>query len=428
VGLLVPIDLDGVDLDATVDVEDRSLQIRATARFAAGATAGRSVFQLLRTPEEVVLDGTTIAVDDLTRVVVSDPPRSLVLLPGELEPCSEHTLEVAYVVRSEDVEPAPLSRLRFDGVGGAWWASAQEDGEPDSMLEVWMPSNLLFDRFPIDLSLAVVGTDAPHDLAANADVDGGDGAWSVSFPSRQPHGSFWVLYPSEEVEQVVRPVDLPGGRVVDLDLRRFAWDDGVDLAASADVAEEALRQYDDLLGEYLHGDVYLAWLRSDLPVSMEYEGATLSVPGALKHEMAHSWWARGVAPVSDHHGWMDEGVALWATGAQPFLATPVPVNSAGVRLLVGEDDWSAPTLGPQHYVQGAIVFAGIADRVGQTRLLEVLARFLEEEGPTAIDTGDLERLLYCEFRQTYVLDMFHTKVRGLEPPAAEPSAGYCDEE
>ncbi len=426
VGRLVPVDIDSTELYVTIDTETQSLSATSWTRFVAGPQEGRSVLQLLRQPATLRIDHVDLDPASLERIVVSDPPRSLVVLPEVFEPCSDHQVEVTYSVTPDDVGPARLPRLEI-GPEAAWWSSAQEDGEPDSMLEVWMVSNLLFDRFPITLSVDLWGTDAPHALAANADVyEAEEGSWLVEFPTRQKHGSFWVLYPSDAVETATRSVPLPGGRAVEIDARRFVFDDGVDLAAVLDEAEATLLEYDERLGPYLHGDRYLAWMRSDLAVSMEYEGATLSTPGALKHEMAHSWWARGVAPVSDHHGWMDEGVALWATGAQPFLSTPVPVDTPGVRLLTGEDDWSGASLGPQHYVQGAIVFAGIADRVGVDNLLGVLSAFLEEQGPVAISTEELERLLYCELgERPYVLDMFHAKVRGLEGSAPTPPDPYC---
>lgn len=426
VGWLAPIDLDQLSVAAVIDMPTQRLEVEATVTFAAGERDGRSVLQFLRTPETVLLDGVELAPDELTTLVISDPPRTLLLLPGTLAPCSEHVLEVAYTVSPEEVAGGPLPRLEFSPEG-AWWASAQEDGEPDTSLEVWLPSNMLFDRFGIDLEVTLRDATTPHELVATGTVARtDDDSWFVEFPRRQAHGSFWVLYPDSDVDELSRPVALPDGREVRLEFRAFGGDDGVDLELSADVAEQALLEYDEQLGRYLHGDVYLAWLRSDLSVSMEYDGATLSTPGALKHEMAHSWWARGVAPVSEHHGWMDEGVALWATGAQPFLSTPVPVDTPGTRLLVGEDDWSGASLGPQHYVQGAVVFAGLADRVGLGELLAVMRDLLESEGPVAISTEELEKLLFCAFDDLYVLDMFHAKVRGLDGAASPPESGWCD--
>jgi hypothetical protein len=162
-----------------------------------------------------------------------------------------------------------------------------------------------------------------------------------------------------------------------------------------------------------------------MSVSMEYEGATLSSPAALKHEMAHSWWGRGVAPVSEHHGWIDEAVALWGTGANPWLAAEVPTGTAGSRLLVGEDGWAGAFLGNVHYIQGALVLAGIADRVGSERLLESLRAFYDVHAPGPISTGQLMWHLYCDLDDPYVLDVFHNKVAGLDGFPDPPSDGAC---
>ncbi len=429
IGPIAPVDLDLVEVDVEVDVEAEELRFVAVATFAVGEHDARPVLQLMPLLESLSLDGVALDPTDLERRVINDPPRTIALLPQALPPCSEHTLEVAYTVVRGDVEPATLPRLRFED-GAAWWSSAQEDGGPDSMLEVWLPGNLLFDRFDLELTVELLGSLRPHDLPANGAVEAlDDGLWRATFTGKQPHGPFWVLHPTDVTEQLLHEVTLPGGRTVTVDLRRLADDDGVDLAASAEVAEFSLLEYDLNLGPYLHGESYLAWLRTDgMDVSMEYDGATLSVPGALQHEMAHSWWARGIAPVSDHHGWMDEAVVTWGTGGNPWVPSHVEVGEAGGRLLVGEDDWAGAELGIAQYFQGAVVFAGIADRVGSQRLLEQLRAFYDLHAPGPVSTDQLEQFLFCTLDEdVYVLDIFHNRVRGLDGYALEPPEAYCDD-
>lgn len=427
VGLIAPVDIDRVEVDVEVDVEAEELRFVATVTFAVGEADALPVLQLMPLLESLSLDGAALDPTALSLREITDPPRTVALLPEALPPCSEHTMELSYTIVRANVEPATLPRLRFDA-GEVWWSSAQEDGGPDSMLEVWLPGNLLFDRFDLELGVELLGTDQPHDLPANGAVEQvGDHSWQASFVGKQPHGPFWVLHPAAGVEQLLHDVSLPGGRTVTVDLRRFAHDDGVDLAASAEVAEFSLLEYDEHLGPYVHGDSYLAWLRTDgMDVSMEYDGATLSVPDALQHEMAHSWWARGIAPVSDHHGWMDEAVATWGTGGNPWVPSQVEVGEAGGRLLVGDDDWAGAQLGIAQYFQGAVVFAGIADRVGSVRLLEELRAFYDLHAPGPVSTEQLEQALYCALDEdVYVLDIFHNRVRGLDGYAPAPIEGYC---
>jgi hypothetical protein len=425
VGLIAAVDIDRIEVDAVVDVAAERIDFVALLDFAVGEDEGLPVLQFLLEPDSFVLDGEAIG-GQLTRMTVSEPPRSLLVLPDVLAPCSEHSLEVAWSVVPGDVEPATLPHLRF-AEDAAWWSSAQEDGSPDAMLEVWMPSNLIFDRFDLALDVQLVGSDQPHDLVANAPVEElGDGHWSVEFEDKQAHGPFWVLHRTDGVDVLEHVVDLPGGRQVTVELRAFTDDDGVDLAASAAVAELSLLLYDEHLGPYLHGDRYLAWLRSDMSVSMEYDGATLSSPDALQHEMAHSWWARGVAPVSDHHGWMDEGVALWGTGGNPFVPVEVETGTAGARLLTGDDEWAGASLGTIHYVQGAVVLGGIAGRVGSENLMATLRAFYDLHAPGPVSTEQLERALYCALGDPYVLDIFHNRVRGLDGWAEIPEEDFCE--
>ncbi len=44
---------------------------------------------------------------------------------------------------------------------------------------------------------------------------------------------------------------------------------------------------------------------------MEYSGATMTSLYALGHELTHSYFARGVMPVSGNSGWLDEAIASW---------------------------------------------------------------------------------------------------------------------
>ena len=418
-GLLAPIDIDALFADVVIDVAAHALLVTAELRFVA-PPSGRPVFQLLPPDIDAQLDGESVLIE---RAVVSEPPRSLALLPP-LEPCSEHELITIFSVHEDALADAPLPALRI-GPGTAWWSSAQDDGVPDSMLERFLPSNLLFDRYPMELDVSLVGAKTPHRLVANGEVVGiGPDRWSVSLPSRQPHGSFWVLHPEAGVTRTERMVDLPSGAVT-VELYAFAQDEGVDLEAAADMAEETLIEYDARLGPYLHGDRYLGWLRSDLSVSMEYEGATLSTPGALQHEIAHSWYGRGVAPVSEFHGWIDEGMATWVTGENPYFSGQIPTGTAGLRLLVGEDGWSGAGLDLTHYLQGSLVFGGIAWQVGPEALLAALRTFYASWGPEPITTEDLEHGLYCSLGDPYVLDVFHNRVRGRDgypdPPADDCS-------
>jgi len=421
VGRIAPIDISDLQAEVTVAVADAALHVAATLDFVAPPD-GRPVLQFHPTADALLLDGDAIA---LIPLLVSTPARALVALP-DLEPCSAHTLTMQYSVPESALADAPLPTLEFEA-GTVWWSSAQDDGVPNAMLERMLPSNLLFDRHPITLDVTLDGAGEDHALVANGLVEERDTGWLVTLPSRQPHGSFWVLYPTAGVSRLDRVVALPGERDVTVELYAFDADAEVDLTANADLAEATLLEYDETLGPYLHGDRYLGWLRSDLSVSMEYEGATLSTPGALQHEMAHSWYARGIAPVSEFHGWIDEGMATWVTGENPYFASQVPTGTAGLRLLVGEDAWSAASLDLTHYLQGALVLGGVAWQVGPERMLASLRDFYGTWGQEPITTEDLERHLYCDLGDPYVLDVFHNRVRGLDGYPELPDLDWCAE-
>jgi hypothetical protein len=50
---------------------------------------------------------------------------------------------------------------------------------------------------------------------------------------------------------------------------------------------------------------------------MEYAGATITSLRALSHELAHSWFARGVMPADGRSQWIDEGIVTWRDQRYP---------------------------------------------------------------------------------------------------------------
>ncbi len=422
---VAPVDLLALDAELVISETSQDVAVTATVSFLVGEAPGLPILQWAGTPLSAELDGEELTATDWIQGTVGSIPQSVFALDRQLERCSEHSLQITARITPEQVETGELPRLRFrpDGV---WHSSALEDGLPDRYLGLWMPSNLLFDPFPLTLELGLEGSTAAHHLVANGDVSAlAEDRWRIEFPAHfTAHSPFWVLFPEDAAEQLTATASLSAGPV-EVEVWRLQQDEGIDLADARDRIVDALEAFDATYGSYVHGERYLAWMRSDLDVSMEYDGATLSVVGAVRHEVFHSWWARGLAPLSDHHGWLDEGITTWVTAANPELIVDLEVGEPLANLMIGEDEWTGAGLNPLLYAYGANVFGGLAGRFGLDPFRDSLRRYFEQEAPAPMRTQDLERWLTCDFEDTYPRDVFWSHVyqeEGFPPP---PEADYC---
>ncbi len=423
IGQLAPLDLLDVATTATVQ-PDGTVTFETRAEFGVGELDGWPTFDFAPRADRVSIDGQDIDSGLLTRVGVRDPVRTVTAIDVELERCSTHVLEASYTVDKDWFRTGDQPRIepRDDGI---FWSGGLSDGEPDHYVSMWMPGNLLFDRFPIELTVTLVGEDRPHRLDANAPVtELGDHSWSVAYPAtNQAHSPFWALFPESMPHHSATAQLAAGPITVDVYKRP---EDPVDMEAVGQRAVLALEEYDTTMGAYAHGDRYIVWLWHEDNASMEYGGATITRESALEHEILHSWWARGVTPMADHHGWFDEAITQWGTGPSPFYASQViPVDN--ITMVIGEDEWAAAALNPLHYALGASVFAGIADRHGVDAELVALAAMYDDRAIGPARTQDVERHLYCWFDgDEYVRNIFHAQVYGGEgiPPAVDPR--WCD--
>lgn len=426
IGGQVAAPVDVLDVLAHLTVAGDAVEVVATVRFLVGELEGLPVLQWARTPSTIALDGEPLEAGEWVTSTVGSHPQSMLLLDRDLPRCTEHVLEVTSTVLAADVETGELPRLRARG-DGVWHSSALDDGVPDRYLGMWIPSNLLFDAMPLTLEVDV--DDArEHELVANGAVSAlGAGRWQVVFPSHfTAHAPFWALFPAAAATQSTGTANLAMGPVA-VEVWKLRADDTIDLDAMRDESIAHLERFDATYGAYDHDGRFLAFMRSDLQVSMEYAGATISVPAALEHEVFHSWWARGVGPRSDRHGWLDEGVTSWVTfPGNPEYVQPLEVGEAFANLLTGEDDWTGAGLNPLLYAFGANVFGALAAEFGVAETQSALAAFYEAHPGGTYTSQTVEDWLYCAFDAVYVKDLWWNHVYQEDGFAPLPEDGVCE--
>lgn len=405
-GMVSAVDLLSVEMQAVLDAD--GVFIESEARFLVGEDVALPALELLPEPSVVFLDGEPVSWSHTT---VGDPARQLFVLDVDLDPCTEHTLSIETDL---PLGWAAGAQARLERQGeGVFWSAGLEDASPGNFLGMWAPSNLLFDRFDLELSIDVQHPEA-HQLAHTGERDG----WTLRWTGIQAHTPFWVVSPVAETESAAftaSPADGP----ITVEVYALRSDNGAVIEQAGERAVVALERFSELFGPYHHGDRYVLWIRDDRPSSMEYDGATVTAMGAIEHEVMHSWYARGASPLTDADGWIDEAITSWATDFGPFRDLPGNFELEPVLLRHGDDGWDGPRLDATQYIWGSAIFSDTAHRYSVDEVIASLGAFYIEHAGTSYTDRMLEEHLTCWFDAEVRAAFFHLAY-GAGPPEGIP--------
>lgn len=403
-----PIDALAVHATLRFDATAHTASGAAELRFRTGPAGGLPVFDLRQEITAVRLDGEALGAHAAPPFTPGDDPTATMrVLNAELEPCSEHTLELEY-----DVLSPPGATFPIYDPAGVIWTSNFSDVAQGRYAEMWIPSNLPHDELDVVLDIDVVNTRSAHLLAANGQVEArAPGQWTVTFP---PHFSAMsplvALAPAAITEHTIEPVELPDGHVVDVEVLRLPSESEtmVDLVAqSAAGLSAATLEF----GEYPHGDHYLVFA-SGLIAGMEYPGGTASSIFAIPHEAFHTWIARGIRPLRHRDGWIDEAWTTWAIDLA-YVAEPVGPRSPE-SAMGPEDPWlrvtpiSAYTVGPN-------MLAAFAEVAGTDALRGTLREFYVAHAGEFVTTETFGAHLAAALGDELVTWAFDRFVTGTPP-------------
>jgi len=202
-------------------------------------------------------------------------------------------------------------------------------------------------------------------------------------------------------------------RAITISAVKFATG-GANLAANLPRIVRLLSEQEQRYGEFT-GDSYVC-LFHGAPGGMEYAHATTTSESALRHEVIHSWFARGLTPASQADGWWDEGFTSYLdTGerCEPLDFLDPPVELCSRRAF-------QRTTAPNSYKDGSRVFRGIAAVVGPDRLLDAMRELYEARRGTSVSTPALEAHLVASTGAVTLVDVFHRFVYGLGDQAHSP--------
>ena len=239
------------------------------------------------------------------------------VLDVELDPGQEHVLTIDY-----DLAPATLS---FES-GGARLAFFMTDLEQRGYLEQRAPANLEFDQHPASVNIRLVGAAKDIICSAMAVRPVRKTAGAFQFPAYFCSSSYY-LHLTDRDFHVSEDTFQTGAQRIPI----VAY--GTRAAETVDairIAKKVITELEAEYGAYAHEDLTI-YVTDDIDGGMEYCGATMTVLGALEHEITHSWFARGVMPGNGNSGWIDEAIASWRdAGYRSLEPNPrrAPVNLA----------------------------------------------------------------------------------------------------
>lgn len=405
--LAVPMHIINVSATITFDAATQSASATAEMTFEVGPDAGSPIFDLRQTIISATLNGVVITIGDLVHHDFGlGLDHGLRIIDRTLAAGSTHVLSLTYAV---DLPNAPNAR---DVV---WLASDQlsfdfhlSDLNPSRYLESWLPSNMLFDQFPVALTVVLAGA-PPHTLISNgAVIQNALNDWSVVFPAHFATCShFLKIEADDRVTLQTGSVALSGG-AVSIELMKLTSDLALDLVAAQTSLASFLSDFDASIGSYMHGDRFVAYLTSFSSHSMEYDGATTSQISALEHEVFHSWWARGLLPASGEDGWLDEAWTTYMVGTPS--AIPLDMTDSPVQMWQG-NPWKRNTHNSA-YGHGSRVFSGIAAEIGLVPLQSYMAQIYTENTDRHFSTPGIEAELIRRSGDFAIADIFDRFVYG----------------
>jgi hypothetical protein len=388
----VPIDITKSKAEMIFDMLAQKCKVNSTTNFFMGIENGNAIFDLRQEVSIAHINGKHISSDKLRHHdFTSDSNSGLRILEVILDSNSNNTLSLQYELKTPQSPKSRPIKWSPEGLYFDFWFS---DLWPARYLEMWFPSNLIYDHFGFNLDIRIINTHIEHILFSNGIITKtGDNSWTIDFPDRYTSLSHMLtICPKNQIQFVNDNIVLPdNGTNLNLEIFKLKTNP-TNLFDIANKLKSHISQNVLNIGPYIHGNRFTCfiWENSD-GRSMEYDGAVTTLEAALKHEVFHSWFARGLKPATQNDSWIDEGWTVYNTDEKVSLINPFSPSDAPI-LLSPPDPFNRITPG-NSYADGARVFAGLAAELGQENLNSYMSSFYRTNIEIPTTTKTLENYL-----------------------------------
>ena len=410
-----PIDITNVTATFVFDGATETATADATMAFVMGPQAGHPIFDLRQTITDAWLDGTSIAVTNLNHHDFGGGPDAELRIVESTAPLtagSAHTLRVRYDLGLPQASTIGSYQPQLTWTGSSLvFGFGFTDLGPGRYVESWLPANLIYDQFEVDLTIELRNSSIAHVVITNGSVTViAANRWQVNFPNRFTALSHLLeVRVASTVESMSSTQSLPSGIPVTVDVWKLS-SGSANLASTLSTIHARLATNESAQGRYIHGGRFVALIHTG---GMEYDGGTTTSTGALTHELFHSWWGRGIKPASQNDGWWDEA---WTVYSGLGASGAVPLNFGNPpRVLSSRNPWNRTTPGSS-YSLGVDLFEGIAQMAGAPAVVAAMNSFYDRHAGSPVSTEMLEGHLIAATGTAEIVDAFHRFVYGFQNP------------
>ena len=425
----VPIDITAIAGTIAFDAAAQTAAADVTIAFNAGIEDGHAVFDLRQTITAAWLDGASVPVAQLASHDFGGGTNAgQRILESWLLAGSAHTLRVTYALGAPQASTAGSYQPELTWSAGPRlvWNFGFTDLGGGRYLEAWVPANLTYDQFTLDLDIQILNTAIAHSVISNAAITVlAANSWHLSWPATITALS--TLLEIRATDTVVSQTDTVTLPISGVNVTLEAWKlaaSPISLTTQLTNLRNALIANEAGAGAYRHGNRFVALLRDVTSGGMEYDGGTTTSLSALSHEVFHSWWGRGLKPALPRDGWWDEA---WTVYQMAGGAGAVPLDFLDPAVtLSARNPWVRATPGAA-YTSGRDLFEGVASMVGVANANQWMDDFYAANPNAPVNTEAMEEFLLARSGADMLVDAFHRFVYGFADPLVTPDLWLKDD-
>lgn len=297
----------------TFDIAKRETRIQSTIHFLA-PQAGMPVFDLKAEPASLSLDGEAVTQESVSPASDAMPVRVI----QKQVSAGAHTLVVTHLLEGE-YGPSY-------GNGSVNSGFFMDDIAGD-LLQPYLPSSFEYDQVAMTFNIEILGLTQEQLFFTNGKVTQKDAAhWTIQFPSYFNCSAVYFHTVAKNEVSVVS-FQAPDGKGGFMPAQVYKKNNsGLNLEAFKTRTLQSLDNLEGRFGPFPHESVTI--YAANGGGGMEYSGATVSEMRAVKHELAHSYFGRGVMPANGNANWIDEAMASYSDA--PSSANPNDISTTNM--------------------------------------------------------------------------------------------------
>lgn len=295
------IDIKNAKHEINYDTKWRSASSITTINFVTKED-GYPLFDLVPRVRRIYLDGQRIKAKKIKLPHKSGKARVM----KHFTKAGEHRVVIYHKIRK-------IARF---GVKFGWFKRSVDSGffirdlKARRFLEQFLPTNLEYDQYPIELDVRVSGTNRTHTVIANGKLQSiTNNHFKITYPDYYTASSvYFHVFPKGKYQHKKGFLNSITGKKIPLYVYAKSYrDPNVFYTEAQKIFKELEADY----GAYGHDSLIIFATGRGSGGGMEFSGAMTTTLGSLDHELLHSYFAKGVMPANGNSGWLDEAIASW---------------------------------------------------------------------------------------------------------------------